>query len=58
MIVLEFASAGNLKGYLKDPRTHANTLLPLTSSNLLTFARDVACGMDHLTKYEVTIPNE
>ena len=58
IIVMEFASGGNLKGYLKDHRKHANTILPLTSNNLLTFARDVASGMDHLTKFEVTILNQ
>ena len=58
MIVMEFAPGGNLKGYLRDHRTHANTVLPLTSNNLLSFALDVASGMDHLTKFEVTISNQ
>ena len=57
MIVMELAG-GNLKGYLKDHRTNANTTLPLTSNSLVTFARDIACGMDHLTKYEVNPSND
>ena len=59
MIVMEYASKGCLKDYLKYDRTthkygnlaHGST--SLTSRDLLTFAYQVAQGMDHVSKLKV-----
>ena len=60
VIVMEYASKGCLKDYLKCDRTtqiygnlaHGST--SLTSRDLLTFAYQVAQGMDHVSKLQVS----
>ena len=53
MVVMEFALNGNLKGYLIDQRTNVHGPHSLTSKNLIKFAMEIACGMDHVTKLNV-----
>ena len=53
MVVMEFASKGNLKGYLNDHRTIVDGTNSLTSQTLITFAMEIACGMDHVTRLNV-----
>ena len=53
MVVMEFASKGNLKGYLNDHRTIVDGTNSLTSQKLITFATEIACGMDHVTRLNV-----
>ena len=56
---MEYASKGCLKDYLKCDRTAqiygnlAHGSISLTSRDLLTFAYQVAQGMDHVSKLKV-----
>ncbi|XP_038048539.1 tyrosine-protein kinase receptor Tie-1-like [Patiria miniata] len=55
-VALEYLPNGNLRDYLRSTRPKQQGAMksddgvsPLTSSNLLTFAIDIASGMDHLS---------
>ncbi|XP_038048240.1 tyrosine-protein kinase receptor Tie-1-like [Patiria miniata] len=55
-VALEYLPNGNLRDYLRSTRPKQQVamksddgILPLTSSNLLTFGIDIARGMDHLS---------
>ena len=49
-VAIEYVALGDLRDYLRTTRESGHVL---TSSRLLTFAFDVAKGMDHLSKQGV-----
>ena len=53
LLVMELASKGNLLDYLRQKRT--DQFYPLTISEVLNFAKQIALGMEHLANQNVII---
>ena len=53
LLVMELASKGNLLDYLRQKRT--DQFYPLTISEVLNFAKQIALGMEHLASQNVII---